>query len=156
MRQTGPSISPFNAWVMLKGLETLQLRLERAEANARKIASFLEESSLVDRVHYPGLTSHPQFDLAKTQMSGFGTLLAFELKGGKDKAFEVMNKLDIIRISNNLGDTKSLVTHPATTTHQRLEEEEQRELSITPGLVRVSVGIEDANDLIGDFDQALS
>ena len=156
MRQTGPSISPFNAWVMLKGLETLALRLERAEANAQKIATFLEESALVDKVHYPGLSSHPQFDLAKVQMSGFGSLLAFELKGGKDKAFEVMNKFEIISISNNLGDTKSLITHPATTTHQRLEDEEQRELSITPGLVRVSVGLEDPQDLIADLDQALS
>ena len=156
MRQTGPSISPFNAWVMLKGLETLQLRLAQAEANAQEIAAFLEGHELVDHVHYPGLASHPQHDLANRQMSGFGTLLAFELKGGKAKAFEVMNKLEIASISNNLGDTKSLVTHPATTTHQRLEEDEQAELSITPGLVRVSVGLEDAKDLLSDFDQALS
>lgn len=155
MRQTGPSISPFNAWVMLKGLETLTLRMERAEASTRKIADFLEQSSHVSKVHYPGLTSHSQHDLANAQMTGYGTMLAFELKSGKDKAFDLMNKLDIIKISNNLGDTKSLVTHPATTTHQRLEDDEKAELSITPGLVRLSVGLEDVVDLIFDLETGL-
>jgi len=152
MRQTGPSISPFNAWVMLKGLETLPLRISQAEKNANALAEFLGTCSQVEKVHYPGLSNHPQHELAKQQMSGFGTLVAFELKGGKQEAFDLMNKLEIIKISNNLGDTKSLITHPATTTHQRLEEDEQLELSITPGLVRLSVGLEDAKDLIADLE----
>ncbi len=152
MRQTGPSISPFNAWVMLKGLETLPLRITQAEKNANALAEFLGSCSGVETVHYPGLSNHPQHELAKQQMSGFGTLVAFELKGGKQEAFDLMNKLEIIKISNNLGDTKSLITHPATTTHQRLEEDEQLELSITPGLVRLSVGLEDVKDLIADLE----
>ena len=152
MRQTGPSISPFNAWVMLKGLETLPLRITQAEKNANALAEFLGTCSSVEKVHYPGLSNHPQHELAKQQMSGFGTLVAFELKGGKQEAFDLMNTLEIIKISNNLGDTKSLITHPATTTHQRLEEDEQLELSITPGLVRLSVGLEDVKDLIADLE----
>ncbi len=155
MRQTGPSISPFNAWVMLKGLETLPLRLEKAQDNASQVAAFLDQSPLVKTVHYPGLDTHPQHALAVEQMNGFGTMLSFELTQGKEKAFDLMNQLDIIKISNNLGDTKSLVTHPATTTHQRLEEPEQLELSITPGLVRLSIGLEDIHDLIADLEAAL-
>jgi len=155
MRQTGPSISPFNAWVMLKGLETLPLRLEKAQDNASQVAAFLDQSPLVKTVHYPGLDTHPQHALAVEQMNGFGTMLSFELTQGKEKAFDLMNQLDIIKISNNLGDTKSLVTHPATTTHQRLEEPEQLELSITPGLVRLSIGLEDIQDLITDLEAAL-
>lgn len=156
MRQTGPSISPFNAWVMLKGLETLPLRLEKAASNARKVADFLSETSVVNKVLYPGRDDHPQHDLAKRQMKGFGTMVAFEIDGGKEKAFEFMNKLEIISISNNLGDTKSLVTHPETTTHQRLEEPERLELGITSGLIRLSVGIEDSQDLINDISEALN
>lgn len=156
MRQTGPSISPFNAWVMLKGLETLPLRLEKAASNARKVADFLSETSAISKVLYPGREDHPQHDLAKRQMKGFGTMVAFEIEGGKEKAFEFMNKLEIISISNNLGDTKSLVTHPETTTHQRLEEPERLELGITSGLIRLSVGIEDSQDLINDISEALN
>ncbi len=155
MRQTGPSISPFNAWVMLKGLETLSLRVEKAASNARKIADFLSEHPKVKRAIYPGREDHPQHELAKRQMKGFGTMVAFEIDGVKEDAFKFMNKLEIISISNNLGDTKSLVTHPTTTTHQRLEEEERLELSITPSLVRLSVGIEDSDDLLNDISEAL-
>lgn len=155
MRQTGPSMSPFNAWVMLKGLETLQLRVEKAASNARKIADFLSEHPKVKRAIYPGRDDHPQHELAKRQMRGFGTMVAFEIDGVKEDAFKFMNKLEIISISNNLGDTKSLVTHPTTTTHQRLEEEERLELSITPSLVRLSVGIEHSDDLLKDISEAL-
>lgn len=155
MRQTGPSISPFNAWVMLKGLETLPVRLAQAEANAHRVAEFLQGHGKVANVYYPGLEAHPQHELAKAQMNGFGTMLAFDLEGGKAAAFAAMNKLEIISISNNLGDTKSLITHPATTTHQRLEEHEQLELSITPDLMRLSIGLEDAEDLIGDLEAAI-
>lgn len=155
MRQSGPSISPFNAWIMLKGLETLPLRVERSCATTARIADFLKSCSKVERIFYPGDEGHPQFELAKQQMSGAGTLVAFELKGGKEATFSFMNKLQVIKISNNLGDAKSLITHPATTTHQRLEEDEQRELSITPGLVRLSVGLEDESDLIADLEQAM-
>lgn len=155
MRQTGPSISPFNAWVMLKGLETLPLRIEKAQANAKQIADFLADHSKIERVFYPGRTDHPQYELAQKQMTGSSSMVAFEVKGSKSTAFEFMNKLEIISISNNLGDSKSLVTHPATTTHQRLEDDEKAELSITPGLVRLSVGIEDAGDLVRDIEVAL-
>ena len=155
MRQTGPSISPFNAWVMLKGLETLPLRIEKAAANARKIADFLSAHPKVKKAIYPGREDHPQHELAKRQMKGFGTMVAFEMDGNKEDAFKFMNKLEIISISNNLGDTKSLITHPTTTTHQRLEEEERLELSITPSLVRMSVGIEDCDDLLRDIEDAL-
>ena len=155
MRQTGPSISPFNAWVMLKGLETLPLRIEKAAENARKIADFLGSHPKVKKAIYPGREDHPQHELAKRQMKGFGTMVAFEMEGSKEDAFKFMNKLEIISISNNLGDTKSLITHPTTTTHQRLEEEERLELSITPSLVRMSVGIEDCDDLLRDIEDAL-
>ncbi len=155
MRQTGPSISPFNAWVMLKGLETLPLRIEKAASNARKVADFLSEHPKVKRAIYPGREDHPQHELAKRQMKGFGTMVAFEIDGTKEDAFNFMNKLEIISISNNLGDTKSLITHPTTTTHQRLEEEERLELSITPSLIRLSVGIEDSEDLLNDIADAL-
>ena len=154
-RHTGPSMSPFNAWVMLKGLETLDLRVQRHCANALAVAEFLESQPGVARVFYPGLASHPQHDLAKRQMKGGSTMVAFELAGGKAQAFRLMNALQLIDISNNLGDAKSLVTHPATTTHQRLTPEVRAELGIGEGLMRLSVGLEDANDLIEDLDQAL-
>ncbi|GAB4353324.1 MAG: O-succinylhomoserine sulfhydrylase [Kiloniellaceae bacterium] len=154
-RHTGPSMSPFNAWVMLKGLETLDLRVERHCANALKVAEFLEGRTGIARVLYPGLASHPQADLAKRQMKGGSTLVAFELEGGKARAFRFMNALRLIDISNNLGDSKSLVTHPATTTHQRLSPEARAELGIGDGLLRLSVGLEDAQDLIEDLEQAL-
>ncbi len=154
-RHTGPSMSPFNAWVMLKGLETLDLRVERHCANALAVAEFLEGQPGVTRVLYPGLASHPQAALAKRQMKGGSTLVAFEVEGGKARAFRLMNALGLIDISNNLGDSKSLVTHPATTTHQRLSPEDRAELGISDGLLRLSVGLEDAADLIEDLDQAL-
>lgn len=154
-RHTGPAMSPFNAWVTLKGLETLDIRMERHCDNAEKVASFLENNSKIARVIYPGLPSHPQYELAQRQMERGGNLIAFELKGGKDAAFAFMNKLKIIDISNNLGDSKTLVTHPATTTHSNIEMEERKRLDITDGMLRMSVGLEDAGDLIGDLMQAL-
>ena len=155
-RHTGPSMSPFNAWVMLKGLETLDLRVERHCANALAVAEFLEGQNGVTQVLYPGLASHPQAELAKRQMQGGSTLIAFEVEGGKARAFRLMNALGLIDISNNLGDSKSLITHPATTTHQRLKPEERAELGIGEGLLRLSVGLEDAADLMEDLEQALS
>ena len=155
-RHTGPSLSPFNAWVLLKGLETLPLRLARHQDSAQRIAHWLESHRAVARVLYPGLPSHPQHDLAARQMSGFGSVVAFEVPGGKTAAFRVLDGLRLIDISNNLGDAKSLITHPATTTHQRLKPEERAALGIGDGLVRLSVGLEDADDLIEDLDQALT
>jgi len=156
-RNTGPSLSPFNAWVLLKGLETMDLRVGRQCENALTIATFLEGQSAIERVLYPGLKSHPQHNLAMTQMSGRGsTVVAFEVKGGKAEAFKTINALNIIDIANNLGDAKSLITHPATTTHQRLSDAERETMGIQPNLVRLSVGIEDVQDLIDDLAQALS
>ncbi|WP_421884176.1 O-succinylhomoserine sulfhydrylase [Pacificispira sp.] len=155
-RHTGPSMSPFNAWIMVKGLETLPLRVERMCENADRIARFLEGHGNVQSVRYPGLESHPQHDLAKRQMSGFGTLVTFTLPGGKARAFDVLNRLRLWDISNNLGDAKSLVTHPATTTHQRLKPEERAHLGIDDGTVRLSVGLEDVEDLLEDLDAALA
>jgi O-succinylhomoserine sulfhydrylase len=154
-RHTGPSLSPFNAWVMLKGLETLPLRLARHGESALAVARHLERHRAVGRVLYPGLDSHPQHALARRQMSGFGSIVAFDLPGGKPAAFRFLDALRLIDISNNLGDAKSLITHPATTTHQRLKPEERAALGIGDGLVRLSVGLEDVDDLIEDLDQAL-
>ena len=156
LRNTGPALSPFNAWVMLKGLETLDLRVERHCANALKIARFLETRPEVSRVLYPGLESHPQHDLAARQMSGWGSIVALELKGGKAAAYALLDGLDLIDISNNLGDAKSLITHPWTTTHQRLSPEDKLAMGIGEGLLRLSVGLEDADDLIDDLAQALN
>jgi len=155
LRHTGPAMSPFNAWVLLKGLETLELRLTRHVANAGELARFLEGRPGVLRVLYPGLASHPQADLARRQMSGAGSIVTVELEGGKAGAFRVLRALKLIDISNNLGDAKSLVTHPATTTHQRLKPEERAILGITDGLIRISVGLEDVEDLKEDLAQAL-
>lgn len=155
LRHTGPALSPFNAWVLLKGLETLDLRVERHAANAFKVAQFLEGHPEIARVLYPGLESHPQHALAKSQMCGYGGVVAFELKGGKDAAYKLMDGLEVIDISNNLGDAKSLVCHPWTTTHQRLTPEEKAAQGITEGLLRLSVGLEDADDLIDDLRLAL-
>ena len=154
-RHTGPSMSPFNAWVMVKALETLNLRVERHCANAREIAVFLEGQPAVRKVLYPGLESHPQADLARAQMRDGGSVIAFEVDGGKARAFRILNALRLIDISNNLGDSKSLTTHPATTTHQRLKPEDREDQGITEGLVRLSVGLEDAEDLKEDLAQAL-
>ena len=156
MRHTGPSISPFNAWIFLKGLETLDIRVRQACENALQIANFLSDQSGMNRVLYPGLPSHPQYALAQKQMSGSGTMVTFELAGGKTEAFKFLNALEIVDISNNLGDTKSLVTHPATTTHQRLSYEERAALGLNDGVVRLSVGLEDPNDLCDDLAQALA
>ena len=156
LRQTGPSLSAFNAWVMLKGLETLPIRVERQQRSAAQIADFLARAPGVTRVLYPGRADHPQFALAKKQMTGGGTLVAFEVEGGKAGAFAFANALSIIGISNNLGDAKSLITHPETTTHQRLKPEQRAELGINSGLLRLSVGLEDPDDLVEDIAHALS
>jgi O-succinylhomoserine sulfhydrylase len=155
LKQTGPSLSPFNAWVLLKALETLPLRVERHGASAAAIADFLAERKEVVRVFYPGRDDHPQRELAKRQMAGGGPMVAFEVKGGKREAFRFMNALQIFKITNNLGDAKSLVTHPSTTTHQRLKPEQRAELGIFDRSVRLSIGLEDVEDLKADLDQAL-
>ncbi len=156
MRNTGPSMSPFNAWLLMKGLETLPMRVAAMTAAAGEIAQFLSGRNDIARVLYPFLESHPQYDLAKKQMSGGSTLVSFELPGGKDAAFTFQNSLRLVDISNNLGDSKSIITHPATTTHQRIGEEERAKLGISDGLVRLSVGLEDVEDLKEDLAQALA
>lgn len=155
-RHTGPAMSPFTAWTLLKGIETLPLRVAQQTANAAKVADFLaEQTGKVARVIYPGRKDHPQADIIAKQMTGGSTLVAFELKGGKEAAFKLQNALEIVRISNNLGDSKSLITHPATTTHKNLTDEARAELGISPGTVRFSAGIEDSQDLVEDFARAL-
>ncbi|MEC9367396.1 MAG: O-succinylhomoserine sulfhydrylase [Pseudomonadota bacterium] len=156
LKHTGPSISPFNAWVMLKGLETLPLRVERQCSSAAMVADFLAKRPEVKRVFYPGRKDHPQYALAKKQMDNGGPMVAFEVKGGKTAAFRFMNALSVVKISNNLGDAKSLITHPATTTHQRLKPEERVELGISDMLLRLSLGLEDVSDLLTDIDRALT
>ena len=156
LRHTGPSMSPFNAWVLLKGLETLDLRVRQHCRNSHQVVRFLAARKDLGRVLFPGLESHPQYELAKTQMEDSGNIVAFEIEGGKEAAFNFLNALELIDMSNNLGDAKSLITHPATTTHQRLGEDERDHLGITPGLVRLSVGLEDPEDVIEDLDQALA
>ena len=154
-RHTGPAMSPFNAWVTLKGLETLTLRVARHCENAKKIADFLEKDPKISRVFYPSLKSHPHYAIAKKQMANGGPMIAFEVKGGKKAAFKFMNKLKVIDISNNLGDAKSLITHPASTTHSNIDAKEKAKIGITDSLLRLSVGIEDINDLISDIKQGL-
>ncbi len=156
LRHAGPSLSPFNAWVLVKGLETLEVRVERHCRNALEIARFLEGRNDVDRVFYPGLDSHPQAALARRQMGDSGSVISFEVDGGKERAFRLLNALQLIDIANNLGDAKSLVTHPATTTHQRLSAQDRAEQDITDGLIRVSIGLEDVEDLKEDLARALS
>ena len=156
LRNNGPSLSPFNAWVLLKSLETLNLRVERMCQNAATIANRLVGQRGVARVLYPFLDSHPQAALARRQMSAGGSVVSIELDGGKAGAFRFLNRLGLFDISNNLGDAKSLVTHPATTTHQRLNESERAELGITDGLVRLSIGLEDIEDLSEDLSAALA
>jgi O-succinylhomoserine sulfhydrylase len=155
LKHTGPSMSPFNAWVLLKGLETLPLRVEKQTASAAKIARAIENHPAIARILYPGLPSHPQFALAQRQMAAPSTMFALDLRGGKAGAFAFCNALRIVKISNNLGDAKSIVTHPATTTHQRLTPEARAHLGITDGLVRLSVGLEDPDDLLEDIATAL-
>ena len=156
LRQTGPALSPFNAWVLLKGLETLPVRVAAQSANAAKVADFLAAQPGVPRVLYPGRADHPQADLARRQMKGGGTLVAFEVDGGKSAAFRLANALSVIGISNNLGDAKSLLTHPGTTTHQRLSPEVRAELGISDGMLRLSCGLEDGADLIEDLAHGLT
>jgi O-succinylhomoserine sulfhydrylase len=151
LRTCGPTMSPFNAWVFLKGLETLSLRMKAHSANALALAQWLEQQPKVQRVYYPGLASHPQHVLAKRQQSGFGGIVSFELKGGKDAAWKLIDATQLISITANLGDTKSTITHPATTTHGRLTPEQRGEAGIGDGLIRVSVGLEDIEDLKRDL-----
>jgi O-succinylhomoserine sulfhydrylase len=175
MRHTGPAMSAFNAWTMLKGLETLAVRVDYSNASAHRVAKFLEDHPSVAWVKYPFLESHPQYDLAKRQMRGGGTVVTFELAGAggagnsasaggagnsagaaKERAFEVLDKLQVIDISNNLGDAKSLITHPATTTHRAMGPEGRAAIGLGDGVVRVSIGLEGTEDLIADLDRALS
>ena len=156
MRHTGPSLSPFNAWLLLKGLETLDLRVARHCQNARDVAGYLETRNGIVRTLYPTLASHPQRELAARQMTDGGSVVSFELDGGKDRAFRFLNALRLVDISNNLGDSKSLITHPATTTHQRLSQDDRDHLGISDGLVRLHVGLEDVEDIKDDLTQALA
>tara|TARA_X000001036_G_scaffold437368_1_gene482542 strand:+ start:1162 stop:2256 length:1095 start_codon:yes stop_codon:yes gene_type:complete len=155
LRHTGPALSPFNAWVHLKGIETLKLRVEQHARSAQLIAEFLENQTNVERVLFPGLDSHPQRALAKKQMAGPGTVVSFDIVGDRSEAFKFLNALNMIDISNNLGDSKSLITHPATTTHQRLSPEARSGVGITDSMVRLSVGLEDPLDIIEDLESAL-
>lgn len=154
VRQTGPSLSPFNAWVMLKSLETLPLRVDAHCNNAEILTDMLANRPEISRIYYPSRSDHPQYDLAKKQMDRGGSLIAIELNGGKSAAYDLLNALKIAKISNNLGDAKTLITHPATTTHQKLSPEIQAELGIQAGSLRISVGLEDPADLVDDFEQA--
>ncbi|GAB4536548.1 MAG: O-succinylhomoserine sulfhydrylase [Ruegeria sp.] len=157
LKHTGGALSPFNAWIMLKGLETLALRVNAQAETAQMLAEALEGHPALERIMYPGLTSHAQNALVQRQLGGKGgTVLSLDIKGGKDAAFRFLNALTIPVISNNLGDAKSIATHPATTTHQRLSDAQKDELGITPGLIRFSVGLEDADDLLEDIRRALS
>ena len=156
IRNTGPALSPFNAWVLLKGIETLALRVDAASRAAAAVADFLAEQPGVTRVWYPMRADHKQQDLAKKQMTAGGTVVTFEVAGGKNGAFQVMNAFQLIAVSNNLGDSKSLVTHPATTTHMRIGEQERARLGITDGVIRVSIGLEDTDDIKDDLRQALA
>jgi O-succinylhomoserine sulfhydrylase len=156
LRHTGPALSPMNAWILLKGLETLELRVVRHCVNAARLAGFLSRQKKITGLLYPGLASHPQYDLAMAQMSAGGSLVTFELSGGKKSAFRFLNALKLVVISNNLGDTKSLITHPATTTHHRLGPAVRAQQGITDGMVRLSVGLEDPADLEADLQRALA
>lgn len=156
IKHMGPSLSPFNAWVLLKGLETLPLRVKQQTANAGEIADFLAEQTAITKLIYPGRADHPQAALVKKQMKAGSTLIALDVAGGKEAAFRFANALEIIKLSNNLGDAKSLMTHPATTTHQRLSDDDRAELGITDGTLRLSIGLEHADDLKNDLARALS
>jgi O-succinylhomoserine sulfhydrylase len=156
LRQTGPALSPFNAWVLLKSLETLPLRVNQQMQSAVRLADYLAEKKGIKRVLYPTRKDHPQYDLAQKQMRGGGTVFSFELSGDKEAAFRFANALQIVKISNNLGDAKSIITHPATTTHQRLPLDVRLEMGIPEGLLRFSVGLEDVDDLIEDVNRGLA
>lgn len=155
IRHTGPALSPFNAWVLTKSLETLDLRVNAGVASASSLAAALEGLAGVEQVWYPYLPSHPQNELARSQMAGGGTVVTFSVVGGKDTAFRLLNALEVVDISNNLGDSKSLVTHPASTTHRRLGPEVRSQMGITDGVVRISVGLESVDDLIADVTRAV-
>lgn len=155
-RNTGPSLSPFNAWILSKSLETLAVRVDRHCENALKVAEFLENHPRVNWVKYPFLRSHPQYEIAKKQMRAGGSVVAFEVKGGVEAGRKFLNSIKMCSLSANLGDTRTIVTHPASTTHSKLSEEDRLQVSITDGLVRVSVGLENVADVIADLDQALS
>jgi O-succinylhomoserine sulfhydrylase len=155
LRQTGPSLSPFNAWVLLKGLETMEIRVQRQTTTAARIADVIAAHPRISKLVYPGRADHPQADIVKKQMKAGSTLIAFEVEGGKEAAFRVASALEVIKISNNLGDSKSLITHPSTTTHQRLSEEARLGYGITQGMLRLSIGLEDPDDLIEDISIAL-
>ena len=155
VRHTGPALSPINAWIIFKSLETFELRFQRHCENALEVARFLEKHEKIDFVLYPYLDSHPQYKLAKKQMKNGSSLISFSVKGGQKEAFAFMNKLKVIDISNNLGDSKTLITHPATSTHSNIDSEEQINLGITQSLVRLSIGLEDKRDLIQDIKEAL-
>jgi len=156
IRTTGPSLSAFNAWIVLKGLDTLSLRMKAHSDNALKLAKWLELQDKVETVHYLGLESHPHHNIAKAQQSGFGGIVSFEVKGGKDTAFKVINATEILSITANLGDTKTTITHPGTTTHGRLSDEEKQKAKISDGLIRISVGLENVDDVIDDIAKGLS
>ncbi|MCB0593617.1 MAG: aminotransferase class I/II-fold pyridoxal phosphate-dependent enzyme [Lewinellaceae bacterium] len=154
-RHTGPAMSPFNAWVLSKSLETLAVRMERHCSNALRLARFLEEHPRIAKVHYPHLPSHPQYELAQKQMRLGGGIVAFELQGGAEAGMQFLNRIRLCSLSSNLGDSRTIVTHPASTTHSKLKEEERLAVGIAPGMVRISVGLEHIEDVIGDVEQAL-
>jgi O-succinylhomoserine sulfhydrylase len=156
LRQTGPAMSPFNAWVLLKGLETLPVRVERQTQNAARIADAIAGHPKLAKLTYPGRPDHPQADIIAKQMTGPSNLIALEIAGGKPAAFRFQNALEIVKISNNLGDAKSLITHPATTTHQRFKPEERAQMGVSDGLLRLSVGLEHVDDILADVEQALA
>ncbi len=156
LRTAGPTMSPFNAWVFLKGLETLHLRMKAHSENALQLARFLEGHTAVNRVYYPGLESHPQHQLARQQQSGYGGVLAFEVKGGQEAAWRIIDSTRMLSITANLGDTKTTITHPATTTHGRLSDEERQEAGIQAGMIRVAVGLEDVEDIKADIQRGLA
>lgn len=156
LRHTGPAASPFNSWVVLKGLETIDLRVRQASANAARLADAIAAHPNIQKVHYPGRTDHPDYDIHHKQMESGGTLIAFSVKGARAEAFKVLNSFGLIDISNNLGDTKSLACHPCSTTHRALNEEEQAEMGLDESWIRLSVGLEDAGDLERDLMQAFN
>ncbi len=155
IRSAGPSMSPFNAWVALKGLETLSLRMQAHSSNALKLANFLDQHEKVERVYYPGLADHPQHDLATSQQQGFGGIVSFAVKGGRQQAWQVIDQSRMLSITANLGDTKSTITHPATTTHSRLSDEQKQQAGISENLIRIAVGLEDIEDIQRDLQHGL-
>jgi O-succinylhomoserine sulfhydrylase len=155
LRTAGPTLSPFNAWVFLKGLETLNVRMKAHCDNAQELAEYLQQHANVSRVFYPGLADHPQHELATQQQVGYGGVLAFEVKGGQEAAWKLIDSTRLLSITANLGDTKSTITHPATTTHGRLTDEQRSEAGITPGLVRIAAGLENVVDIIADLERGL-